>query len=123
MQRKWLILLLCVMSLARCTADDPAALVESYLQAVVDDNSEQLAELVCAAREIDALRAAASLRGTGASLQDMQCTVIEADAAYQIVQCQGRIVVTYQGEQRELPLGRYRLVLEGDSWRVCGETS
>ncbi|HLV36663.1 MAG TPA: hypothetical protein VKY59_16185 [Spirillospora sp.] len=123
MQRKWFTLLLCVLSLARCTTNDPAALVESYLQAVIDDNTEQLAELVCAAREADALTAAASLRGTGASLQDMQCTVIEVDAAYQIVQCQGRIVVTYQGEQRELPLGRYRLILERDSWRVCGEIS
>src|SRR5690606_40793408 len=90
MQRKWFTLLLCVLSLARCTTNDPAALVESYLQAVIDDNTEQLAELVCAAREADALTAAASLRGTGASLQDMQCTVIEVDAAYQIVQCQDR---------------------------------
>jgi hypothetical protein len=95
--------------------------VEAYFQAIIDDQPERLAELSCAAWESDALTAATSFRNTGAALEGMQCEAAGEDAGYQIVQCQGRIVVVYQGEERAFPLARYRVIQENNAWRMCGE--
>jgi hypothetical protein len=114
-------LLLLLLGLSACAAGNPAQVVEAYFQAIVADEIEHLSELTCAAREAEALAAAASFRGTGATLEGMQCQVTEGDETYQIIQCQGTIAVSYQGELRTFPLGRYRLVREENIWRVCGE--
>lgn len=104
--------------LTGCASDDPAKVVEDYFTAIINDDIERLAELTCAEYENEAITAAASFRGTGAQLQDMQCSMSED---YNIVQCQGKIVVSYGAELREFPLGRYRIVQEDGLWRVCGE--
>lgn len=109
-------------ALAACSSgESPAQVVEAYFQAVVADQPERLAELSCAAWEADALTAAASFRGTGATLENIQCEPAGEDMGYQIVQCQGRIVVVYQGEERAFPLTRYRVVQAANAWRMCGE--
>jgi hypothetical protein len=116
-----LLLMLCGLLLAACAAESPAQVVEAYFQALIADEPERLAELSCAAWEADALTAATSFRNTGAALEELQCQPSGEEAGYQIIQCQGRIVVTYQGEQRAFPLGRYRAVQENSAWRMCGE--
>jgi hypothetical protein len=116
-----LILSLCLLVLAACASETPAQVVEAYFQAVIADQPERLAELSCAAWETDALTAVTSFRGTGATLEDLQCEAAGEDAGYQIVQCQGRIVVVYQGEQRAFPIDRYRVLQEDNAWRMCGE--
>lgn len=116
------ILFLSVLVLAACSnGESPAQVVEAYFRALVADQPERLAELSCAAWEANALTAATSFRGTGAALEDLQCEAAGEDGAYQIVQCQGRIVVVYQGEARPFPLDRYRVVQENNAWRMCGE--
>jgi hypothetical protein len=118
---RWLFILVCGLLLASCASESPLQVVEAYFQAIIDDEPERLAGLSCAAWEADALTAAASFRGTGAVLEGLQCESVGEDAGYQIVQCQGRIVVVYQGEQRAFPLGRYRVIQEDNAWRMCGE--
>lgn len=121
MTKTRLLIAACVLMLAGCASETPAQVVEAYFRAIIEDQPERLAELSCAAWEADALTAAASFRGTGAALEDLQCEAAGEDAGYQIVQCQGRIVVVYQGEQRAFPLSRYRVVQENNAWRMCGE--
>ncbi|MBZ0303901.1 MAG: hypothetical protein K8J31_29455 [Anaerolineae bacterium] len=115
---------LCALWLAACAAHaDAAQVVETYFRAVVGNQRDRLSELSCTAWETHALTTAASFQGTSARLENMQCQVVESNEGYQIVQCQGRITVAYQGEQREFPLGRYRVEQEDGAWRVCGEAS
>ena len=44
------------------------------------------------------------------------------DGDYTIVECEGRIMTTYNGEEREWDVGAfpYRLIQENDEWRMCG---
>ena len=100
------------------SSDNPVQVVEDYFTAIINDDVEQLAALTCSAHEAEAVTAATSFRNTGAELQDMQCSLTPDS---NIVQCQGKIVVSYQAELREFPLGSYRIEQEGDTWRVCGE--
>jgi hypothetical protein len=116
-----LLICACLFVLTACATESPAQVVEAYFQAIIDDQPERLAELSCAAWEADALTAATSFRNTGATLDGMQCEANGEEAGYQIVQCQGRIVVVYQGEERAFPLTRYRVIQENNAWRMCGE--
>ena len=119
---KIVVLQLIALALTSCASqNDSAHVVEDYFQAIVHYDFERLAELTCAEKEADAIKTATSFRGTDAAIQDMQCSVAETNEGYNIVQCQGKIVVSYQAELREFPLGRYRIIQQGDTWRVCGE--
>lgn len=121
MSRLACLLFIAVLWPAACTTSSPAQTVEAYLQAIVDDQPEKLADLTCEDWEANALTTASSFRGTGAQLEDMTCVATGADGDYQIVTCQGRIVVLYQGEERTFELGSYRLLQQDQQWRVCGE--
>ena len=114
-----LLFILIMCALVGCAStDNPAKVVEEYFTAIINDDVERLAELTCSAHEAEAITTATSFRNTGAELQDMQCS-LTGDS--NIVACQGKIVVSYQGELREFPLGRYRIEQEDGAWRVCGE--
>ncbi len=121
---RYSMLLFCLTSMAGCaTANgtDPAQVVEAYFQAIIDDETERLANLTCAAYEADARTLATSFRNTGAELQDVSCQPAGTDGDYNIVDCQGKIVVQYQAELREFPLSGYRTIQEDGTWRMCGE--
>jgi outer membrane lipoprotein-sorting protein len=115
-------LILAAIVLASCASENnTVSIVETYLHAIVDNDVERLAELTCAEAESDAITAATSFKGTDAEIQGMQCSVSEVNEGYNIVECQGKIVVSYQAELREFPLSRYRVIQQDDVWRVCGE--
>jgi hypothetical protein len=122
--RKLLLLILGVLMLVGCASgDNPASVVEAYFQAITADETGRLADLTCAAYEAQAMTLATSFRNTGAELQGMSCQQAGTDGDYNIVQCQGKIVVQYQAELREFPLSRYRIIQEDGAWRMCGEAS
>ena len=121
--RKYL-LLAGLLILAGCASEsNPVDVVEAYFQAIIADETERLADLTCSAYEAQALTLATSFRNTGAELQDISCQQSGTDGDYNIVQCQGKIVVQYQAELREFPLSRYRIIEEDGAWRMCGEAS
>ncbi len=104
---------------ASLTPDNAAGeAVQRYLQARIDGDADGLARLLCAEREGDARREAASFAAVEASLKDVTCT---ADAATATVTCTGAIVAVYDGEGRDLDIPRYRVVQEDGEWKVCGE--
>jgi hypothetical protein len=121
------IVLLLLLTLAACSGD-PAApptpdnaagdAVQRYLQARIDGDADALARLLCAEREGDARREAASFAAVEASLRDVTCTF---DAATTTVTCTGAIVAIYDGEGRDIEIPRYRVVQEDGEWKVCGE--
>jgi hypothetical protein len=116
------LLLLLMIGLAACAQDDPAAMIEAYLQARVASDADVVRSLSCAAWEAEALAQADSFSSMNAELQDMACRQSGQDGDQMVVECDGKIVTTYaNGETREWELGRYLVVREDGEWRMCGE--
>lgn len=118
-------LVLGALLLAACVGGDtdqaPQA-VELYLQALVNEDADQLSALSCKDWEADALMEVDSFQGVSAALDGLSCSQVglEGDAVF--VECQGTINATYGNEQQEIPLaGRtYKAVQEGGEWLMCG---
>jgi hypothetical protein len=104
--------------------DDEAAAqaVEAYLSALVEQDTDTLVNLSCAAWEQGALTDSAAYDGVTARLKGMQCAASGQEGDAILVSCQGEIIATYSGEDRPLPLDRvtYLTVNEGGEWRMCG---
>ena len=114
------LLFLLMLALSGCaTAGDPAQTVQQYLQAKVDGDHDALQRLLCSDMETDLEREAASFAGLDASLKDVTC---QRNGDTDTVTCTGAIVAVYNGENRDFPLGTYRVVQEDGEWKWCGET-
>ena len=114
-------MLILMLILAGCASSDPAQVVEQYLQARIASDVDQLRSLSCAAWESQVILEANSFRGRDAELRDMSCTADEPNDSETIVRCEGAIVAIYEGEENVFPLPDYRVVLEDDEWKMCGE--
>lgn len=110
--------------LVRCgqNVDDASQPVKAYLEAIVNQDIDQMSNLVCAAWEEQAILELDAFMGVEASLEDVSCSQTGMDEDFALVECKGKIVATYNDEQQELPLdGRiYIVTKEGGEWRVCG---
>jgi hypothetical protein len=116
-----------VMALAACTpaggADNGAGrAVERYLQAVVAGDANQVATLVCAVWEADAITEADSFLGVKAELKDVSCAAGGADGEGTTVTCSGQILATYGNEVQTFELSEraYLAKEEAGEWRMCG---
>jgi hypothetical protein len=77
-----------------------AEAVEAYLQARVAGNADQLSTLSCADWEAQALVEASTFEAMNAVLDGVSCTESGTQGDLTLVDCQGQIVTTYQGETR-----------------------
>ncbi len=103
------------------TTDQQAArVVEAYLRAKVDGDSDGVRANLCPAMEADFEREAFSFSGVEADLEDMLCAV---DAGGQTVTCAGRIVALYGADTRFFELSTYNVVRDDGVWKWCGETA
>jgi hypothetical protein len=112
-----------ILILAGCKGEDrnnPQAVVEDYLQAKIDLNTDTIQKLLCSEMENDLERETHTFETVSdARIEDLSCTW---DAAQSVVRCQGKIVASYGAEQTEFPLKAYRLVQEDGQWKWCGES-
>ncbi len=121
---KLLVFLTLTAVLAACTAngssgDDPAAAVETYLQAKVAGDGDTIQALLCSEQEQNLEREKQTFASVAeARLDGMACT----DAGNGRVTCEGKIVALYGTEETEFPLTNYRAVNEDGEWKWCGET-
>jgi hypothetical protein len=97
---------------------DAADVVERYIQAKAAADSNTIRELLCSEREADFERESMSFKGIETRVENLAC---EHEAA-ETVACAGAIVATYGKEDREFPLGNYRVVQEDGVWKWCGES-
>lgn len=108
-------------SLLACSGNDDRAsrVVEQYIEARADGDSETVRALLCSAMEADLEREQTTFLGVSdVTVEDMACTR-EGDS--DVVRCQGRVVALYGTEQTEFPLVSYQVVQEDGEWRWCGE--
>lgn len=116
--------LLCGLLLSGCSqSKDPSAqAAEAYLKALVAKDADQLSALSCAAWEPDALLELDSFQAVEATLEGLDCQKSGETEGQDDVQCQGKIVATYNQEKTEIDLSRrtYQVIEEGGDQRVCG---
>jgi hypothetical protein len=121
---RWLWLCL-VLLLAACQAGDTpgaAAAIEAYLEARVQSHVDQMSLLSCPDWEGQARVEATSFQSMNAKLDGVTCTERGEEGGYMLVDCQGQIVTTYQGEVREWSMAErpFRALLDGGEWLMCG---
>jgi hypothetical protein len=104
-------------------ASDPAAkAVEDYLSALVNKDASAISSLSCADWESDALLELDSLQAVTTRLENLACTTSSTDETSTQVNCQGKIIATYNNENQELDLSvrTYQVVQQGGEYLVCG---
>jgi hypothetical protein len=103
------------------TGDAPAA-IETYLQAVVSNDTNLISSLSCAFWEQQARMELNSFSAVTAKVDNPNCRVSGQEGDITLVSCSGNIVANYNGENQELALGDkvFKAVREGGEWRMCG---
>lgn len=117
------LLALTTLGLAACgSTDAPAQAVEDYLGALVAEDFDRVVNLSCAEFEAEAIAEVDSLEAVSARLENAGCQSAGEDGDYTLVTCSGSIVMTYNGEDRPIDLGRrtYRTIQDGGVWLMCG---
>jgi len=104
------------------SSDAPAKAVEDYWNVIVAKDAERLPTLVCGSWEEDALTALDALQAVSARLENVSCTQTGTDGNTALVNCTGKMVLTYDTEDQEidLSLSTYEVIEEGGDWLVCG---
>ena len=123
MKRLLILIVVLLLVLAACAPgeSDPSAAIMSYLQARTEADAEKMQGLSCAEWEAQAAIQAQSFRAMNAQLKDVTCTTGAQDGDYTLVTCDGQIITSYNGENREWELGSYRMKQEDGEWKMCGE--
>ena len=129
-QKRLFLSLLCLslaaFALAACTsqqAGDPADAVEAYLKAMVANETDKLASLVCPAYESGARTDFDSFSSIGGvTLDSADCTTVTTEGDSATVTCTGAINFTYNGEanSQDLSLNTYVTHKVDGNWTMCG---
>lgn len=98
------------------------AVVESYLQALVERDLNRTVSASCSAWEPQARLEFNSFSAVSLSLQDISCSEVGQSGEYTLVSCTGAIQANYGNEQMEIDIAdrTYQTVEEGGDWRMCG---
>ena len=121
-----IVLLMCIAALlfSACgQATDPAAkAVEGYFTALVNKDANALSALSCADWEPNALLELDSLQAVTTRLENLACTPAGTDGTTTQINCQGKILATYNNEDQELDLSvrTYQVVQQGGEYLFCG---
>lgn len=124
MKRTTLILLsvFCLLLSACRTSSAPEATVEAYLNALNEKDSTRLSTLSCADWEATALMELDSFMAVSTTLEGLSCAQTGTDGDKALIQCQGKIVASYNGELQSFDLSTRTYIAENSTgeWLVCG---
>jgi hypothetical protein len=102
---------------------DPASkAVVDYLNALVAKDGTKLSALSCASWEPSAVLELDSLQAVKTRLDGVSCKTSSTTSGTSQVNCQGRILATYNGEDQALDISArtYQVVQQGGDFLVCG---
>ena len=124
------LLLICMFGLATLlsacgsnAASSPAVgAVEGYVNSIIANDADKLSSLSCADWESDALIELDSLQAVTSTLEGFACQETGTDGEMTLVHCDGKMILSYNGENQELDLSTrtYQVVEQGGDWLVCG---
>ncbi len=100
----------------------PEKTVEAYLNALNEKDSTRLSTLSCADWEATALMELDSFAAVSTTLEGLSCAQTGTDGDKVLVQCQGKIVASYNGELQSFDLSTRTYTVENSTgeWLVCG---
>ena len=124
------LLLICMFGLAillsacgSSASSSPAVgAVEGYVNAIIANDADKLSALSCADWESDALIELDSLQAVTSTLEGFACQETGTDGEMTLVHCDGKMILSYNGENQELDLSTrtYQVVEQSGDWLVCG---
>jgi hypothetical protein len=124
------VLLICIFGLGilltacgSSAASSPAVgAVEGYVNAIVANDADKLSALSCADWETDALIELDSLQAVTSTLDGFACQETGTDGEATLVHCDGKMILSYNGENQELDLSTrtYQVVEQSGDWLICG---
>lgn len=122
MFKRFVSLLIFLVLLMACSsaAGDAGVIVEQYMEAKVEGDTDTIQQLLCSEMEAFMEREALTFASVeGARIENMSCRQVgDTDT----VTCEGEIIALYGTEENVFPLTSYRVVQEDGEWRWCGET-
>ncbi len=100
----------------------PGAVVEQYLQALVAKDDISLSTLSCSDYEADALMELDSFQAVEVRLDGLICSAAGTSGEFSLVNCQGNIIATYNGEDQKIDLStrNYQVIEQKGEFLVCG---
>lgn len=100
----------------------PESAVTDYLNALVNKDSSSLSALSCADWEANALLELDSFQAVEVRLEDLSCASTGSEGNTTFVQCQGKIIATYNTENMEINLAdkSYKVIEQDGNFLVCG---
>ncbi len=115
------LILFVISSCANQPIGDPADSALEYLSALAEKDKATLANLSCKSWEEQAMLESDALLSVGAALNNVSCKVSGQDGDFQLVNCTGKLDLTYGEEVRsiDLSLRTYYMANEDGQWRVC----
>ena len=123
MLKRFILLTLFLLLLIACAGNtaDAGPVVEQYMEAKVNGDTETIQQLLCSEMEQFLERETMTFASVqGVRIDNMSCQQVgETDT----VTCEGEIIAQYGAEENVFPLASYRVVEEDGEWRWCGETS
>ncbi len=119
------LLLLITLALTSCNPTSqpgPVDAIETYQDALVAGNVDQLVNASCADWEAQARLELNSFTAVTTQLEDRACQEAGQDGDTTLVSCTGMIKANYGAEVLEINLAdrTYQTVYEGGEWRMCG---
>lgn len=125
MHRFFICLITCAVlfGLAACSSQaGPAQAVQTYIEALANKNADELSSLSCASWEEAAQLELDSFEIVETRVEGLACQETGTEGDTHLVQCQGKIIASYNSEDQELDLSAmtYQVVQENGDWRVCG---
>ena len=96
--------------------------VEDYLTALINKDDAAISSLSCEDWETMALLELDSFQAVETRLEGLSCAEAGTDGDTILVNCQGKIIATYNDEDQELDLSlrTYQVVQQGGEYLVCG---
>jgi hypothetical protein len=111
------------LTIAACVQQGSAEdAIEAYLTAIVSKDVVRAVNKSCLDWEEGAHAEASSFEAVIVQLDGLTCASISASGEQTLVNCEGKIIANYGGEDQDIPLsGRnYVAVLEDGEWKMCG---
>ncbi len=111
------------LTITACTQQGSAEdVIEAYLNALVSKDVVRAVNKSCLDWEEGAHAEASSFEAVIVRLDGLTCTPINVSGEQTLIDCEGKIIANYGGEDQVIPLsGRtYIAVLEDREWKMCG---
>jgi hypothetical protein len=110
--------------ISACSQEPPAVqVVETYFNAIVEQNDALIPQIVCEEWQFDAYLEMDSFLAVNPVLEDLSCNIVSEDQNSAVINCQGSILATYNEEQQKIDLSSRNLIVrkEANEWLICGQ--